>query len=519
MATTLGFKDVIDVPVWRPESPALAVSVNGSILCSDPRGTAYRHPYLYYLRAGASLDAFNPLTGDWLPLATPGGLGPGLSAGSWMVFHPSAGPRGVIAAGATTTSVVLSTALPAAVGANQLANRGDGVGFRIRIVGLTAGKTEEKYITSCTSGTTPTITLDSALTFTPATSDIYEIISGRLFMCGSGALAAGSFKYYDIATNSYSGNLSITNLPATLTTDSAPVALSEAMVAYNQIPGDGFVAGAGTYNNAVNQCIVASASSSTTLTAVGMPADLQTNEYTNFQVRIVEDTGTPTAVGQRRRIASHTSGATGVFTVAAFGVTPSATCKFVVENDDDKILMRSTNTTSVYNYNIAANTWDTTTWAAALGNGAGCTGAQLSGISRDVTHNARHSYVFFLRGGASSLIDYLDIAGGATGVWSNGIVYGNVSQTFTTGSNCATDYCTNGGKYMYLAPNGTQRLVRFDMRNRVMEPSTYLRFPQGAALVGPKMACMPFVDGATKLNFLYQITQSQAQMFSLATPR
>ena len=128
-------------------------------------------------------------------------------AGAGAVMMPAQGPRGVLAAGATTTSVVLSTALPAAVAPNQLANKGNSNGFKIRIIGNSAGgsgKIEERYIIGNTGGTTPTLYLDSPLSFTPAAGDAYEIRSGRLYMLSAGTLAAGCWKYYDIATNSFS---------------------------------------------------------------------------------------------------------------------------------------------------------------------------------------------------------------------------------------------------------------------------------------------------------------------------
>ena len=521
MATTLSFKDYIDQPAWRPEAPALAVSGTGMQMCSDPRNNAYRNPFLYFLRSTTLFEFYDPLRGDW-------GLLPPLNlnfvaAGSFMVFHPSQGPRGTLAAGATTQKVVLSTALPSAVAANQLANRGDGTGFRIRIVGLASGKTEEKYIIANTSGTTPTLTLDSVLSFTPATGDIYEIRSGRIFVDGGSTQAANNFRYYDLATNFASATLSITNLPAAITTDSACIALSEDNVPFDRIPGDGFVTGGATYNAGINQCILATASSSTTVTGSGMPADLVANEYTNFQVRIVEDTTTPTSVGQRRRIASHTSGATGVFTVAAFAVTPSTSCKFVIENDDDKLILRTSANTTTYNYNITANTWDTTTWAAApAANGTGNAFAQAYGPTRDTSNNFRHSFAYFFRGGLGSTLDVLDIAGGATGVWSSNVTYGNSSANQGFGNGAATYYdgATLGGKYLHIGIGAaSQRMMRFDVRNRVLESGTYMRFPQGAAVTGNKLAGALFVDGATKLTMLYQITNSQAQMFSLAVPR
>ena len=521
MTTTLNFKNIIDVPKWRTESPALAASAAGSSFAWDNRNSDVSgDPRLYYLRSATALDAYNPILGEWIPLASPALTGT-FGAGATAIFHPSQGPRGTLAAGGTTTSAILTTALPAAVGTNQLANRGDGQGFRFAVINKVTGKMEVRTIVGNTAGTTPTIYLDVALSAAPNSGDGYELRSGRVFMLSAAALAAGMWKYYDVATNSFSGNLATTNLPATVSTDSNAVALSESYVSLDRKPGEGFVSGGATWDNAAGaiakNCILATASSSTTLTGSGMPATLLANEYRNFQVRIVEDTVTPTAVGQRSRIASHTSGATGVFTVAAFGVTPSTSAKFVVENDDDKIILRSSATTSVYTYNITGNTWDTTTFGAAgSACGAGVVFEQGFGPVRDVNGNHRHSHIVCLRGGASNAIDILDIAGGVNGTWSNGITYGNQSQTFTTGTCGAYDPSTNGGMYMYLCVNGTQRMARYDLLNSRMEPFTYLRYPQGASLVGSKLGMNTFIDGSTKLAFLYQLTGSQTQFFSAA---
>ena len=58
-----------------------------------------------------------------------------------MCFVPSFAAVGTIAAGATTTTFTLSTALGTAVGTNMLANRGGSgdYGFKIRIIDTTAG--------------------------------------------------------------------------------------------------------------------------------------------------------------------------------------------------------------------------------------------------------------------------------------------------------------------------------------------------------------------------------------------
>lgn len=513
MATTLAFKDFVDEPQWRPSPPATGFG-NGACMASDLRNSSQRVPFIYFLRATATLEAYNPLNGGWMLLPSPALTS--LGSGTAAIFAPSQGPRGTLAAGATTTKVVLTTALPAIVGINQLANKGDGVGFTLRICGLASGKVEERVIVANTSSTTPTIWVNTAFSFTPATGDTYEILSGRVFLLGNGAAASGVYKYYDIATNSISAALAFTNLP-TGTTDAAGIHLSESLVSSDRSPGEGFIAGGATSDS--KNCIAVTATSSTTLTAAGMPADLQASEYANFQVRVVEDTVAPTAVGQRRRISSHTSGATGVFTVAAFAVTPSISAKFVVENDDDKIIVRSTATTTVYTYNITANTWDTTTFgAASTANGAGNVMAQAFGTVRDTTNNHRHSFVYFTRGGGATAIDVLDIAGGANGVWANAITYGGLSTTFNTATTGVYDGATQGGRYIYLN-TGVQTNFRFDVRARTFEPWAYLRYPQSSANVGSRMGYGLLIDGATKLANIYMLTTGQTQMFSILAQR
>lgn len=515
MATTLGFKDIIDLPKWRPNSPALGASAAGVALAWDMRNDATRHSYIYCLRTAAILDAYDPTTDEWMSVANPGLTGT-FGAGAGMIFHPTQGPRGALnVAGNTTSKVVLSTALPAAVAINQLANRGDGTGYRIRIIGngaTNSGKVEERTIVANTAGTTPTLWLDTPLSFTPGATnaDSYEMLSGRLFMISAGTLAAGSWKYYDVACNVMSGNLSITNLYASGSTDVAMVALSEGYVPNDKTPGQGFLGN-----------ITATASGATSITGSAMPADLAADEYRNFQVRVVQDTTTPTAVGQRRRISTHTGGATGAFTVAAWAVTPSATATFVVENDDDKILLVS-NTNAIYTYAITGNAWDASTTFGAPGTagGVGLVFCQAFGTTRDTTNNHRHSLIYRIRGGNVATIDTLDIAGAATGTWAADIAYANKGLTlFNTGTCGAYMPCTFNGRFLMLNLNGTQRMLRFDVRNRTLDTYAYLRFPQGAAVVGGKLAVDLFIDGATKLNALYHLTNTQAQFFSSLVQR
>ncbi len=514
MSTTLGFKDLLDLPVWQPIANSITVSAAGTSWACDLRNSEDRHPILFALYTNAVLNAYNVKNDEWMTLTSPA-LVTTFGAGAGCVFAPSQGPAGTIAAGATTTTVTLSTALPAAVAINQLANRGDGRGFKMRIIdniAAASGKTEEVTITYNTSGTTPVITFTPALSFTPATGARYEILSGRVFLLGASTTAAGIWKYYDVATNSYSGNLATTNLPATISTDSSLIALDEAHVPNERAPYEGF------FNR-----ITATASGASSITGPAGSGDYVAlvNEYRNFQIRIVEDASTPTAAGQRRRITSHTAGPSVVYTVAAWAVTPSATAKYVVENDNDKIVLWTSASANTHCYNITANTWDTTTFAVRPAvMAAGCTSQQAFGLTLTTNRTAQHSFVYSTRGGAVSTLDLFDISGAATGAWTGAITYGGSGLTTWGGGTCSTyDAATMGGRYMYLNQTALQRNYRFDMQNRVLEPFGFNRYPQSTAIAGERLAYTVYIDGATKLGFIYQQRATGAETFRLALTR
>ena len=114
--------------------------------------------------------------------------------------------------------------------------------------------------------------------------------------------------------------------------------MDEQYVPSDRNVGEGYVVGAATYDTAgdwVKKCLTATATSATSITGQTSGGDVlvKNNYFRNFQIRIVEDTAIPTAVGQRRLITANTG---NVYTVATWTVTPSATCKFVIENCTDE---------------------------------------------------------------------------------------------------------------------------------------------------------------------------------------
>jgi hypothetical protein len=116
-------------------------------------------------------------------------------------------------------------------------------------------------------------------------------------------------------------------------------------------------------------------------------------------------------------------------------------------------------------------------------------------------------------------MDLFDIAGGATGLWTAAIVYGGSGMTFSTGTTFSPDPFTGNGRFAFINPNGGQRCLKFDVKNRVLSPAFYLRYPAGTAAVGQRMATAMFVDGATKLVFLLLQRMAGAEVFEMAVQK
>ena len=530
MANT--FKKVLDRLMWAQVAPAPNASAAGTSVASDLRSGLSRNPFVYNLISATVLNRYNIVTKGWAFVSSPALTGT-FGVGSAMTFAPSLGLVGTISAGATTSSVTLTTALPTAVGLNMLANRGGSgeYGYKLRIIDTVSGKTEERYIIGNSASATPSIQVLSPFTFVPATGARYEIVAGRVFMLSAGVMAANAWRSFEVASNTLSTGLSIVNLPATVATDSDITVLDEQYTPFDCTPGDGMIKGAYNYDTGIESrySLSATAAGASTLTGQATLGDFAVvaNEYRNFQIRIVEDLTNKTAVGQRRIIASHTAGPSAIYTTGtAWTVTPSASAKFVIELPN-LILLRSSGTTTVYTYNygdaavnngtnsIAAGAWSTTYFGAApAANASGGMWAPSWGIRPDTGKNARQSFCYFFRG-SSVTLDVLDIAGSITGTWTAAVVYdGSVALTVGTCGGYAP--FENEGRMFYMnlyAASAVNQMHRFDVQNRVLSPFTPTDFLQaGTAAASKRIACYAAIDGTD----IYDVVLMQSHLSTVA---
>ena len=289
------------------------------------------------------------------------------------------------------------------------------------------------------------------------------------------------------------------------------------------------VLGAFTYDTGVEvrKALAATATAASTITgqAAAGDATVAANEYRNFQIRIVQDLTTPTAVGQRRIIASHTAGASPVYTLGtAWTVQPSSSAKYVIELPN-LLLMRSSATTTVYTYNygdatinngtnsIATNAWHSTYFGVAgAANAVGGMWAPSWGIQPDVDRNARHSHCHFFRGGGA-VVDTLDIAAAIAGTWSSSIAIDG-AVALTTGTSGALAPNDNEGRFFYMnlyVASAINQMYRFDTKNRVMSPFTPTDFIQsGTAAGGNRMASYCAVDGTSNYDCVFLMSHLSA---------
>lgn len=596
MATTINWKDILDLQEWRPRAVAPNAHAAGGCIAGDLRNDESRHPYIYQLVSNTVLNAYDVKNDGWMYIGSPALAGT-FGIGANMTFMGHRGPRGVLKAGCNTTTLVATSlqlvspiaamawtraaavitftktahgllanqyvevtvtsdaaAIPVGVylvtavatdtfnvtglaggGAagtatvnncgyvcqNQLANRGDGVGYKIRVIGLTTGKTEESYITANTASAVPTLTIAPALTFSPSAGDLFEILSGKVMMVGAGTVASGSWQAYDVACNVFTWNQAFANLP-TAATDSNLICLDEQRVPVDQVVGEGFLGK-----------ITATAVAPTTIQSVAAQGDAAVlqNEYRNFQIRIVEDTVNPTANGQRRLIQSHTAGPNPTYTVAAWTVQPSTSAVYVIENPN-YIIYCTGGQTNTYTYTMdgtsaqAADTWNTGTFGArGTAPGAGVMSYQPFGLADlDANKTIRYSHICYFRGGAVfNTMDVLDIAGGANGLWTNAsTTYPNIGTYHATALSagaCGEYASQDNGRYFYIRFPATQLFFRFDVLTRNMVPMPMLRYTDTAVLIGARMTTTGFFDGSTGIAVILLLRNTATELFDFTVMR
>ena len=229
-----------------------------------------------------------------------------------------------------------------------------------------------------------------------------------------------------------------------------------------------------------------------------------TNQWTNYQVRIVSGTG----AGQIRTIASNTG---TVLTVSAsWSTNPDATSAYSIEGNDDFIYYMGSAAVTLFRYSISAGTWTTLspTAARAAAPAVGMSGhwvweaTDAAWTSESAILNGRYIYSF--RGGAGAVLDRYDIA---LNTWGSALTYAPATEVFGAGSKYV--YRNNA---IYVQKDATGRWFRYDVVTSEQDGWSTMTYTQGAAIAGDTSFDVYYSDGATEIDYVYMVLNTSTVM-------
>ncbi len=484
MAVTINLRKLLHRKAWESCTSAPAATAAGAFVVAD-KFDLNNGARAFLVTSASAIYLYEGTEDAWIQLPTSGLTGT-FAAGACGEYRGLGAMGGVFTQTATAGSTTTITT-------NRTIVRGL-AGCRVRVV-AGAGAGYDGTIAS------NTLAANAVLTVTPASSVAfdattqYQVYSGSLWFMNAGTAAVG-FGVYDAATNAWTSR-SVTNLPTAWGTDAKLISTLGSAAA--------FATGTSTGSN-----------TTTMLNNTGKAWGV--NMWANSQVRIVSGLG----AGQIRTVSSNT--ATALTVSAAWTVTPDATSNYAIEGNDDYFYLLGNNAITMYRFSVSGNAWSVLSPSAAR---AAAPGAGLSANWIDsaedwnnetlIPHYAmliyrqNGRYIYSFRGAASSALDVYDIA---ANTWISGLSYGNQQESFTTGSS-AVDV---DGR-IYINKEATGRIFVFDVsRNRLqgLAVNTNQVALGGTAVVGDKMFVLPFVEGATELQYLYVLRNSATDHVRMA---
>lgn len=473
MATTNGNRKILDLKRWEFCAPAPQATAAAHFIVSSRH---YRQQQMLVSSATVA-QMYNPSEDGWIAIPSPA-LGGTFGAGACGT-GTAIGPSGTATSGTTSTIVT------------NLTLARDLRGYSIHITGgPNAGVT--LAIVSNTIGTNATITVAAqASAFSASTT--YRLLTPRWYVlnaiASAGTTTANLFRFYDFATNVW------TSAETGATDGVAPAAVigtDGRLIATPSWIDEGYKAFAtGT----------ATAGGASTLT--NSAKNWATNQWANYQIRIVSGTG----AGQIRTIASNT--ATVITTSAAWTTQPSTDSAYSIEGNDDFIYYMGSNAVTLYRYSISGGAWTTLTPGVARGGapGTGMSGQWVHSVSasdwsnEDAILNGRYIYSF--RGAGGALLDRYDIAANS---WS-AVTYSPATETLTTGSK----YVYNGD-WLYIQKDATGRWFRYDFAQSSMDGWSTMLYPNGTAVLGDTAFDVMYRDGATEIDYVYMLLNTSTVM-------
>lgn len=327
---------------------------------------------------------------------------------------------------------------------------------------------------------TITITLDTALPNTVINNDTFRINSWKIFVLWAWTLASWSFKSFDLWTMAWT-TLSNTWLPATWWTD------WKIRCPYN-------------YWDVIATW---TATSWTSVTLVNSAKTWATNQWTNYQVKIIWWTW----IWQVRAISSNTA---TTLTVPTWTVTPDATSVYEISVNEDFLYLIWNNAVTMYKYSISSNSWSTVspTVARAAAPWLWAT-FDWNWVTWDTVW-ANESlikdwrYIYSFQWWATANLHRYDIVDNK---WET-INY-TWWETFTTWSSWFIMW-----RYIYLRKDATNRFFKYSITWNYLEPLATLLYTDWVGLLWHKL-WVKKLDSTSWVMWLYSLWNTSNILFRL----
>lgn len=476
MATTNGNRKFLDIKRWEPVSPLqLQTSSQGSQY-SGYGPLRHVRPMVFHFSPSPTQDQIYDVIEDGWMVGPTRTITNTTNLGSVTVGHVWSTGSTVGAAFLTATAGTTST-----ITTNQTIVR-DLRGWPIHILsGPNAGVT--LTIVSNTIGANSVITVATqGSAFSASTT--YRLMTPRWYILPS--YSTPIFRAYDWATNQYL-TLSTTNMPSS----SAGHAYMVATPSWRDSDYLAFATGTAT--------------SATATTLVNSAKTWTTNQWTNYQVRIVSGTG----AGQIRTISSNTG---TTLTVPTWTTTPDSTSVYSIEGNDDFLYMANGGGVSgtLYKYSISTNTWSTSTPSGMINTqGSGflwpCTVTDSAWTNESAIQNGRYIY-YFTGQGTGGLLNAYDITSGT--VTQTTVA---MNENITNGTCSSNWYIHNNIVYAWFMPVGSNqnnyhgKIVAFDIvtKNAYGIGRTPAVHTTSFNQMYNSLWVSTYKDGATTIDYLY----------------
>lgn len=473
-------KKFLDLKTWDMCSPVLTASTTGgSLIQSEGPDQG-----ILYIASATLVYYYSPFEDGWIMVTSPALAGT-FGAGTCGKYHPF-GPTGVAQAGSGAGTIVSNLAIqfdlspPAGKYFAGRVTSGTGTGQDFRIISCTTNTANSVFKITQLDGVTP---LATALD----TTSNFILFTGRFYILNAGTLAAGSFRYFDLATQTWSGNLSIVNLPATIATDGRMTSTTSNAVFSK-----------GTFDSTDGV-------STLTQSRISWSA----NQWTGSQLRFTSGA----AIGTTFPIASNTGAAVAI--AGSFSPVPAAGDTFVIEGNTDSLYFTGNGAIAMYKYSIASGLWSVITPAVARSSVTaasfsfnwiyGCDSAQWTDETAII--NGRKIYSF--RGATSFFLDVYDIP---TNSWSVQ-TYGAQAETVISGTSWVYDGNNRIISQFNPVSGAPMRFAALNLASNMMSPFGVLMYLSGGVVVANKIAILEYDDGVgTPMKFLYNLRPQGTEM-------